>query len=302
MRSYKFNPLSLITALFLLFFQINSQAQESITTLSLRTGMLLETFPDVERTDLEVALKYWTVELSQETGIPANIHIYTDTTEMLLGFENGEINFIVSSPLVFINYFDLQQLTDGYKVYAEGSDTEDLLVITHKDSHINSSKDFKNKRLSMLLHDQVCALYINTLTLEHLNRKAKQVFKSINHLYKSPQLIYQLFFKQTDVILVYRRAYELAIELNPQIRKKTQIIHKLPSMVRGIGYFNTNVDPDFREQVLSNLVDIHHSPSGQQLLNIFFAEQLKRSSLADLDNTIKLKQEYKRLINFNKLH
>lgn len=215
---------------------------------------------------------------------------------MQRALEQDEVNFIVSSPLAIIENFDLQQLTDGYKVYSDGSTTEDLLVITRKDSHINNVKDFKNKHLSLLMNDKLSSIFLNTLTLDHSKQQANNLFKQIDYVDKSSQLIYKLFFKQTDIILIYQQAYKLALELNPQIKHNTQIIYKLPKMHRGIGFFHKRVDPNFRNSVIFELEKIHQSFTGQQLLNIFLTDQLKRSTISDLNNVIKLKQKYDHLI------
>ncbi len=297
MIRFFFNYSPFFIALLLLCFSTNGTATDNnIKKLTLRTGFFLNTFPDIERVDLEAALKYWTSKFSKQTGIPASIHLYKNLKNMKRAFEENNINFIVSSPLAFIENFDLQQLTDGYKVYSEGSATEDLLIITHVDSNINSVADFKNKHLSLLFYDKTCSMFVNTLTLEYFNDKAESVFKHVDHVFKSPQLIYKLFFKQTDIILVYQRAYQLAIELNPQIKRQTRIIHKLPNMYRGLGFFHKRVDPDFRELIITELKNMHTSFQGRQLLNIFYADQLKRSSLKDLSNSLKLKQTYEKLI------
>ena len=266
---------------------------------SLRTGFLLDTFPDIERVQLETALKFWTEELGRQVDIVATTKIYQDLTQMQSEFEQDEINFIVLSPLAIVNHFDPEQLSDGYKVYAAGSTTEDLLVISAKDSGINSIRDFKNKHLSLLSKDKVCEMYADTLILENFNQKAHNVLKRIDYSYKSTQLIYKLFFKKTDIIFVYQNAYDLAIELNPQIKSKTQVIDTLAGTQRGLGFFHKRVDEKFRNRVITEMEQLHNQPKGQQLLNIFFADKVVRSKISDLKVTQQLKQRYTQLL---KLH
>ncbi len=263
---------------------------------SLRTGFLLNSFPDIERADLEVALKYWTEELGRQVNIPATIKIYQSLKQMQLDFEHDKINFIILPPLDIVNNFDPNQLADGYKAYTAGKATEDLLVVTLKQNKINSFRDVKNKHLSLLSNDEMSKMYANTLALESFNQIAHNVFHLIDYTYKSPQLIYKLFFKQTDVIFIYQNAYDLAVELNPQIKSKTQIIDKLVGIQRGIGFFHKSINKQFRNKVVTEMEQIHNYPQGQQLLNIFFSDKAVRSKVSDLKATQQLKQHYTQLL------
>ncbi len=295
--NHYFKSLYLIFSLILISFPSHSFANNKTNQNQfLCTGFLLDAFPDIERADLEVALKYWAEELGRQVNIAATVKIYHDLKQMQLDFEHDKINFIILPPLAIVNYFDPNQLADGYKAYTAGKATEDLLVVTLKQSKINSFGDVKNKHLSLLLNDKVSEMYANILALERFNQKAHNVFHLINYTYKSPQLIYKLFFKQTDVIFIYQNAYDLAIELNPQIKSKTQIIDKLVGIQRGIGFFHKSVDKQFRNKVITEMEQIHNYPQGQQLLNIFFSEKAVRSKVSDLKVTQQLKQRYTQLL------
>jgi len=293
----KANKVVLLAFILLFCLSKNSYAVEGNPQQSYRAGFLLDSFPDIERIDLETALKFWSKKISEHEGIPASIILYTDIKKMQRDFSQQKINFIVLSPLLILDHFDLEQLADGFKIYGAGSSSEELFVITNKNSNINSVNDFKNQHLSLLKNDAISKMYASTLTLDKFNLQTNMVFNHIDYIFKSFQLIYKLFFNKTDVILVYQHAYELAIELNPQIKHRTQIIHKLANIERGIGFFHKAEDPIFREKVLKIIENIHTYTAGQQLLNIFFADKLIRSNVKDLQVVFKLKQRYLKLID-----
>ncbi|BCG65911.1 MAG: hypothetical protein methR_P3782 [Methyloprofundus sp.] len=264
---------------------------------TLRTGFYLESFPDISLADMEIALRFWVEEVGNGVGIPASIFIYKDLDKMRTDFYQGKINFIVSSPLFIVNEFDLQQLAEGYKIVLSDIATDKILVITHKSSDIQNLKDLGNTQLTLLLNDPIAKMYAEVLSLENYGKNATNVFSRINYTLKSNQLIYKLFFKNTDVIFVYQQAYQLAIELNPQIKDKTLVIAALPDIPRGLGYFHKKVNPEFREAVLTEVEKLDTHPRGQQLLALFQAETVRRSNLGDLKTTQQLKQRYQKLIN-----
>ena len=261
---------------------------------SLRTGFYLQSFPDIALTDMEVALRFWTEEVGKQVGIDASVIIYKNLETMRTDFYQGKINFIVASPLVITKNFDQEQLADGYKIVLYGSSADKLLVLSRKESQLDDFKKVHNKRLSLLANEPISKLYAELLSLKNFGKKISQIFNKINYVKNSNLLIYQLFFKDTDIIFVYQAAYNIAKELNPQIGLQTQIIASLSDIPRGLGYFHRREDPVFREKVLSEVEKLGEHIRGQQLLALFSADKIKRSTILDLKTTQQLMQDYQR--------
>jgi len=275
------NFFSLIVLSLLMSFSYSSLAaasEELFQERTLRTGFYLKSFPDLARVDLEVALRFWSDEVGQEVGISSEVYIYDYLQQMR-------------------NDFDQKQLAGGYKIILNGSGTEDkLLVVRHKGSGLKGFEGVQGKDLSLLDYDSMSAMYANLLSLKSFGKKAAKLFKKINYEVKSDQLIYQLFFNKTDVILVYQASYELACELNPQIRQQTYVASVLPQIPRGVGFFHRSVPAEFRDFVLTEIGKLDTYPRGRQLLALFKAEKTVRSNLSDLDTTKQLKQGYQLLL------
>jgi len=260
-----------------------------------KTGFLLNSFPDISRTDLEVALPFWVETISKKANIESETFIYTNIDKMRSDFLQDKINFIVAAPLSILEKFDSSQLTEGYKIVWGGQSADSLLVITHKQSGLNDFSKVKNQQLSLLANDPISDMFADVLALENFGIKAKPVFNKINYVRKSSQLILKLFFKKTDVIFVYEGLYNLTSELNPQIKAKTQVIAELSNIPRALGFFHPRVDPQFREAVLTEVDKLNSYPAGQQLLELFQADKTVRSSIEDLDSVKALKQRFQRL-------
>lgn len=269
---------------------------ESMPQLTLRTGFLLSSFPEVSLEDMKIALPFWVEEVGRQVNIPSSIYIYQDSAQMRSDFDLDKINFIVASPMVFVQEFDLANLVDGYKVVWSGISADELLVVTHQDSGINTIAEVKNRDLMLLKNEPVSVMYADVLALKNFGKRSKDVYHSINFAQKSNRLIYQLFFKKTDVIFIYKIMYDLAIELNPQIGKKTKVIATLPEIPRALGFFHRKVDPDFREKVISEVEQLYTHPRGQQLLELFQADKTIRSQVSDLKTTQQLNQQHRKLL------
>ncbi len=271
------------------------EMEKAPPALILKTGFFLDSFPDISQTDLAVALPFWVESIGKKVGIQSETYLYTNIEAMRMDYLQDKINFIVASPLTIAEHFDAAQLSEGYKIIWGGQKADSLLVITHKQSGLDHFSKLKNRRLSILANDRLSALYADILSKETFNLQAKSVFKKIITERKSSQLVLKLFFKNTDVILVYQGFYNLSSELNPQIANNTQVIAKLSDMPRALGFFHPRVDPIFRDQVLSEVERLNSYPAGQQLLDIFHADKAIRSKVDDLKSVISLKQRYKQL-------
>ena len=279
------------------YSSLAAEREELFQQRTLRTGFYLKSFPDLTRVDLEVTLRLWSDEVSQEVGISSTVYIYDNLQQMSDDFSQGKINFIVASTLLLVNEFDQQQLADGYKLVLAGSSGEgQLLVVRHKGAELEGFEGMQGKDLSLLSYEPVSTMYADVLTLKSFGKKAAQLFKKINYAAKSDQLIYQLFFNKTDVILVYQAAYELACELNPQIKQQTYIASVLPRIPRGVGFFHRKVPVEFREFVLTEVEKLDTYPRGKQLLALFKGDKTIRSNLSDLDTTKQLQQSYQQLL------
>jgi hypothetical protein len=289
---YKF----FIFVLFICFAKNISAADPIHQQAKVRSGFYLKAFADVDRADIEVAMLFWITEIAKKANLSTSNHFYTSIEKMHQDFLRHKINFILASPLPIVKNFDPSLLTDGYKVIWDGSAEDDLLVITHKQAELHQFSELNNKHLSLLINDPVTQIYADILALEHFGKKANQVFKQVSGSKKSNQLIFNLFFKKTDVIMVYEKFYKLAIELNPQIKKDTQIISRLTNIPRALGYFHKDVDPALRSIVLLEVEKLHQYAKGQQLLDIFHADRAIRSSIADLQSTQQLIKRYQYLI------
>ena len=287
----------LLTILCISYTPPSQAIENSAPQANLRTGFFLNSFPDLSLEDLKVALSYWTEEVGKQAGITTDIHIYTSLDQMRTDFYTGKINLIVASPLIIVKEFDKKQLADGFKITWSDKAEDNLLVVTNIGSKLNHFKAVKNTKLSLLKNDTITKLYADVLSLQYFGKPSKLIFNQIEYLKKSSQLIYKLFFNNTDVIFVSELTYELAVELNPQIKDKTQIISILPGIPRALGFFHIREDLKFRESVLQVVEKLDTHTRGRHLLSLFKADKTVRSHISDLINTEQLQQKHLKLLN-----
>ncbi len=294
----KGNRVLILFTISVLSFAYRSYAADKVIEQpSLNMGLFVNSLSEVTRADVDVAFNFWAGEIGKQEGITVMTQVYTDINVMRRDFDADKINFIIASPLPLLNEFDHEQLAEGYKVVWGSSAEDNLLVVTRKQSKLHDLVALKNKQLSIVQNEPISAMYADILALESFGLEAKKVFSKINYESKSTRLVLNLFFKRTDVILVYQQLYDLTCELNPQIKRDTQIINVLPNLPRVLGYFHKRVDPEFRELVLTEVDKLATHPRGRQLLALFQADKVVRSNTTDLKSTQELQQRYLQLFD-----
>lgn len=287
-----------------LFFQwIYGMAQEPdlFAEKSLRIGIYTKTAPEYTHTDMVIGIKYWGEELGRVENVIVTINYYDDLNVLINNFEQGKINFVVASSWTFVKYFNQDLLSDGFKVADEKTSIDDLLLITRNDEGINDFTGLVGKSIGALNNELSSDIFLDMLTLKYFAQRYHKVFKMKPILAnKSSRLIFDLFFKKIDAIAVFQQPYRLAIELNPQIKTKTQVIERLSGLLWIAGYFHKSVSPDFREEVLSKIIKVNATARGKQLLQIIGVDKFARSTIAELEMTKKFNENYQKLLQNQK--
>ncbi len=266
---------------------LNSAENQNVQS-PLRLGVYVNSLPDFSLAEIHTTTKLLVEELGQEMGIETQVSVYDDIQTLRSDFESGRVNFVGASSLIVAKEFDPKLLADGFR-FVKISDTPDQILILAQRKYGNVTlKDLRGKRLVLAETDPVAELAIDYFSHVAFNQGYKTSFIQIPRERKTHQLLLKLFFDQADVTCVYQNAYQIAMELNPQLQEKLQIVAHLEGIPQGTGFFHTETDPVFREQVIGQVSQFHSTPRGQQLLEIFKADKAVRTTVADLLTVKKL--------------
>jgi ABC-type phosphate/phosphonate transport system substrate-binding protein len=270
------------------------KAEPPFDERTFRAGFYAHAFPDFSQEDIEISVKLLSEEIGKDVGIETKVTVFSDIENMRKAFEQGEINFVAASTLNLVKDFDSNMLTDGFKLVVTSDLPDSIIVLTRQNEEVQNLQALRGHRLALVANDPVAELYINYWTQTIFNKDYKDVFKEVARERRTNQVILKLFFDQADVVCVYQNAFKLAIELNPQLSSKIQIISQLDGIPQGVGMFHKNVPSDFREKVIAESLKLTNNPRGQQLLELFKADNVMRSSFEDLVETEKLLNAYQK--------
>ncbi len=279
--------------LFILFLEITS-AEESDKYPEYIIGVNQNLFPDLTPTESSMALKLVDKDFGEFAKLRVSHINYDDLAEMRKDFNNGRFNFIILPSIEIIKNFEKEQLGEALTLSSHGQFLDLLLVISRNNEGIHDFSDLKNRKISILENDELTGIYLKTL-IYRSGGADKCFFSKIDKLPTSQRLILQLFFKQTDAIVIYQNQLQLALEMNPIIAEKIKVVEKYEAVSADIGYFSKNVEKNLQEYIISSLLKFQRTVRGRQLLLLFKTDEYRRTNWAHLDPLIKLYNEYKLL-------
>lgn len=288
-------PIWLRFCLVLLLIHSGITRAESLPPIAI--GFYSPVIRDLPRRDVEVSLRFWLEELSRSMGLDYQpIRMYDDVKEIKRDLVNGKLNFLVSTSMAVVKNFAPDELTDGFAGYKHTPDH--LLMIVRRDAAIRSPSDLAGKRIALIDGDELSELYLETLLMRVWGKPDWKRLGAISLEQRSNKLVHRLFFDQADAALVYRNSYEAALALNPQLRQRLLVLDDYSLLIRSphIGLFSTRIRPEQREAITRAAMQMNETARGRQILQIYHADSLERTSIKDLELFRELLEEHEKLL------
>lgn len=271
-------------------------ADDLFSKPTLRAGIHVQSFPDFSAEDVEVSVKLLSEEVGREMGYETTVTAYEDINALKQDFDTGVINFVVASSILFASHFDKALFSNGFRFVREGISTDTLLLLGQaKPGHANFDS-YLGKRLILAEFDPLAEIYMDVLSRKHFKKSFTNSFKLVKREKRSHQLILKLFFDQADLACVYRNAYQVAIEMNPELQQKLIIVSEIDNIPQGMGLFHKNIPEAFRTKIIEQAIKLHERPRGEQLLQLFKSDHVVYADSNDLAGAIELYVEHQRLL------
>jgi hypothetical protein len=260
-------------------------------------GFYVPALRDVPRKDVEVSLRFWIDELGASLNLPFKpIRLYDSMTELKLGMDNGDINFLVATSMGVAQYFAPEELADGFS--GQKLVSADLLFITRRAAGIKTMADLEGKRMAILENDELSDVYLETLLMQTWGRPDFTRLAALGREKRSGTLVHRLFFNQADAALVERNAFEAALALNGQIAQQLQVLEDLS--FRGgpphIGLFSSRMAPQHVTVFSKAVMGLGKTPRGRQIMDIYHSDTMVVSRVSDLDPYRRLLAQHRALL------
>jgi len=260
-------------------------------------GFYLPVVRDLPRKDVEVSLRFWVEELARNLGLTYRpVQMYDDLAALKRDMDSGKVNFLVTTAIGAVKHFAPEELADGFAGYK--SKPDHLLLVVRRDAGISTPGDLAGKRIALMEGDDLSDLYLETLLLKAWGKADWKRLGLLSREQRSGKLAHRLFFGQTDAALIYRNGYEAALALNPQLGQRLQVLNDFSFRIRSphIGVFSAQVRAEHREAITQATLRLNQTARGRQVLQIYQADDLVRTTLQELAPFRELIETHRQLL------
>ncbi len=279
--SFSILPALLILMVILATATIAAQ-QSNPEKEQIRIGYAPNSFVGADKNDVHVALNIWTKELVKNTSIkgdPVTI-IFDNIQEVVEAVRQQKVDYVVMSVLDYLGIRQSVNLEPVLVGTRNGQACEEYALIVHRSAPWTDVKQLQDKKL--LVQTTAGASFISLLWLDNLLIQqglpgSAKFFQSLKMVDKPSQAVFPVFFKQADVCLVPRWAYDTMVELNPQVGSETKILALSPSLSRGALFMRKGINGG-KQTLIDSALELGNSAKSKQLMALFNYEKLIRFS------------------------
>jgi len=285
----------IVIIILLLIILIDNKVTAQTQPDTVRWGFYFTSVDEIVANKIGESLRYW-IELikkkSNDKKVRDAIVItirYNSISDLLQDVRKNKIEVISFPSLTYfksgINDYFYPALTISKSLESK---YEKYLIISSEKAEENIEK-LKNAEIytPKLYTDEMLITWLKS-KLNINNSQKKNNIKIINTTKTEIQLINSVFFNTINYAAVSEASFQLAKELNPQIKNKVKVLSVSPDFLYIIISFNRKIKDYVAEKIMNLFLNIHKSVDGRQILNLVQAEKFYSINESDLDETKKL--------------
>jgi hypothetical protein len=122
-------------------------------------------------------------------------------------------------------------------------------------------------------NDELSEVFIDSLFLKQFKASYITKFAFIKNKTQGSHILLNIYFNQADAGVIYRNAYDVMVELNPDIARTLLVLEKLPIKIKNFSYFVKGYR--FAGELSKMAVAaFKHSVRAKQILDVFRMPEL----------------------------
>ncbi len=168
------------------------------------------------------------------------------------------------------------------------------VLLVRRDGSVADLADLKGHELVVSDHQQMifAGFWLESLLADVDGNRAGRRPMDQAKVATPSKAILRVFFQQALAALVTLEAFELACELNPQLRDELKVVRESPPLVTSFFLFRPDWHGVVRERLEEAVVNLHATPGGQQVLTVFQSSRMEKQPGSVLDSTRRFLERY----------
>ncbi len=261
---------------------------------SLKVGLLMGAFPNVDQREAQAAMHLWTRQMARGLGIKAEPRtiVFKRTEDLLAAVNNGELTVVSIPALEYLKIRRTAHMSPLLMPVGVNGNKGTYVVVTRRDSGIGTIRELRGRSLLMATQKtrSVISLWLSVLLLREGSREPSRFFRETSNSISPSKALMDVFFKRSDAVVLSRGAFETSVALNPQLGRELAVLAESGNLAGVITCVPDNVSRNFRRYVESVTMHLHESGIGRQMCTLFQMERVipfQPSHLAGLEELLR---------------
>lgn len=235
----------------------------------LRYGLTSGVIENANPTDVRAASLVWVQGVADLIGlfrsVEANLFSTADAAAGAVNVGGTEV-----LALSTLEYFSVEKVLKASPaaVFESGGEIgQEYVLVSRQESA--SLKDFVGKSIAVHAGNREWALsdvWADVLMAEAGVPDWRRVF-SVKYLDKRGHAAMAVFFKQADLAIEVRSAFQTAVELNPQLGRELRVLARSPRLLPGLICIADRVSPAHRRSYVDTMSRMHELTKYRQAFN-----------------------------------
>ena len=253
-------------------------------------GSLLSPFKNAK-----LSLKVWIKNIASKYDINLDIVFFDSAEDMYNSYSIGELDMAVSSlSFFFQNKKDILKSSDTFWSATLGEELfSQYYLIAKKSLNAKGFIDIKNKTLSLENNNNGSFIWLDKNSLIYNKKSSNIILKKIFVNKNDSTSLLNVFFNKSDFAIVRKETWDIAIELNPSLTKKLEIIKKSEkSYLSFIGFFRKNGNKKVLDAFFKLNEDLKGINQNEHVRELLRFNSIYKVDVNSLKNLAKYYEEY----------
>ena len=247
---------------------------------ALHAGYTRSSFRGVNLNDASVALRIFaqTTALKRGYDMEVDVQFFESPAACEAAIRKGAINLAILDAWDFLD-MNIRPLMEPVVVHMDqGSVYKNYLLVTRKGGGMTNLAMLRGADLLVL---EGKGGNISRAWLDHLLSAGQlgtkeTFFRTLVPVIKPTEAVLPVFFGSRPACLVDRGAFQLMVELNPQIGQTLVILAVSDPYLESVTCMSHSGWPSerTRRDLIKAMLELEHEPSGRQILELFKVDRL----------------------------
>ena len=249
---------------------------------SLRIALSSGSFAGLNHNDVLAAIKTWANVILKQRAVTTEVEtrISDGPEELTEAFRNGRTDAASIPTPEFLNMKISSEFV--YISNKNNSFTEQYVILVHRDSGIANAGELRRRTLLLYNNPRMSLAPAWVATVLDLPKtESVRMARADN----PSRTVLPVFFRQTDACVVTLNVFEIACELNPQLRKELRVLATSPEVVPIVFVFRPGYVSSEMDKFEAAMLTLHESPAGQQVLTMFQGDKLVKQPVSCLESS-----------------